>query len=73
MLTGNVPFTGENSLDVGAKHLNERAPDISPPYSPTLASVCNRLMAKSPEDRFQTGTELIEALNAFSLEHESLV
>lgn len=71
MLTGTVPFCGENSFDVGFKHLNE-TPDIV--LCPTaLASVCARLLSKSPEDRFQTGKELIDALNDCNLEVQSLV
>lgn len=71
MLTGNLPFAGTNTFDVGFKHLHQTTPDIDRIRPSALASICSRLMAKAPEDRFQTGRELIDALKNCDLEAQS--
>lgn len=67
MFTGAVPFTGETFLGVLAKHLNETAPPMSSVYpelgiSPELQAVIERALEKRPEARFQTMSELAQAL-----------
>ena len=55
MLTGRVPFSGEAPVSVALKHLHE-APrslrETSPDVSPATASVVERLLAKTPQDRY---------------------
>jgi serine/threonine protein kinase len=62
-LTGTVPYDGEDSFSIGYKHIMDPLPE------PQLVSaderswvVIRRLLAKDPQDRYQTGAELIEAL-----------
>ncbi len=63
-LTGNVPFDGEDSFAIGYKHIMEDLPE--PPF-PTaqhrsLYEVIRRMLAKSPDDRFQSAGELVAVL-----------
>ena len=63
-LTGHVPFDGEDSFSIGYKHIMEELP--TPPLDTAeqreLFGVVQRMMAKKPEDRFQTAEELVAAL-----------
>src|SRR6266700_3088305 len=65
-LTGRVPFDGEDSFSIGYKHIMEGLP--TPPLASydqrTLFEIIKRMMAKSPDDRFQTADDLVQALEA---------
>jgi predicted Ser/Thr protein kinase len=65
-LTGRVPFDGEDSFSIGYKHIMEELP--TPPLDTAeqreMFAVVQRMMAKKPDDRFQTAEELIQALEA---------
>lgn len=67
-LTGHVPFDGEDSFAIGYKHIMEDVP--TPPFhnaeQRSLFAVVERMMAKSPDDRFQSAEELIGALEGRS-------
>jgi serine/threonine protein kinase len=61
MLTGRKPFTGSSAMEVIYKHKRAELPAVEPQhalYEPLL----KRLLAKAPEDRFQSARELREAL-----------
>ena len=67
LFTGSVPFTGETFLGVLTKHLNEMPPSMRSVYpdlqlSPELEGVVSRALAKDPLQRYQTMTELAQAL-----------
>lgn len=65
MLLGELPFTAEGAMSVMYKHVNDPLPE---PLSLTALdnglwmSVLRRMTAKKPLDRFQTYSELREAL-----------
>src|SRR5881409_3338265 len=65
-LTGSVPFDGEDSFSIGYKHIMEEVP--TPPLETydqrTLLEVIRKMMAKVPDDRFQTSDDLVQALEA---------
>ncbi|HYT05368.1 MAG TPA: protein kinase [Gemmatimonadales bacterium] len=65
-LTGRVPFDGEDSFSIGYKHIMEELP--TPPLESydqrTLFEIIKRMMTKSPDDRFQTADDLVQALEA---------
>ncbi|GJM10182.1 MAG: hypothetical protein DHS20C11_24580 [Lysobacteraceae bacterium] len=63
LLRGRVPFEGEDSLSVGIKHITEPVP-VLPPALNQYQSLIERLLAKSPDDRYQTGEEVVEAIAA---------
>ena len=62
VLTGKYPFTGKNSMDIIQKHINMPVPDILTYRSNIpawLVMAVNKLMAKKPEDRFQSAQEAL--------------
>lgn len=67
MLTGEKLFHADSSLAISVKHIQEQPPELPPELS-NLQTLMDKLLAKKPEQRFQTARELIEALTAFSLE-----
>ncbi len=65
LLTGKVPFSGATPTNKIFKHALEEAEPVEklrPEVSPDLAAVVRRLMAKRPEDRYQTPAELAAVL-----------
>jgi eukaryotic-like serine/threonine-protein kinase len=66
MLTGEMPFTGDNNMVVMAQHLNGTAPRVdrvNPSVSTQLAAIVATCLARNPDDRFPDMTALIEALD----------
>src|SRR5438445_3556225 len=60
MLTGEVPFRGENQVAVAMKHVREALPDIQskrPEVSAALAAVIETATAKRPADRYAEAAE----------------
>ncbi len=65
MLTGEVPFKGDNQVAVAMKHVREAVPDVQttrPEVSAALAAVVETATAKRPEDRYADDAELIADL-----------
>ena len=70
MVTGQVPFQGENPVDI----LERKAEGIYPPASlvnpevpPVLDEILTKMLAPEPEDRYQTASELIVDLERSGL------
>ncbi|MDZ7621258.1 MAG: protein kinase [Candidatus Competibacteraceae bacterium] len=63
MLTGNVPYTAEDSFALAMMHVTAPAPDLPPPLS-RFQPLLNRLLDKDPNRRFQNGQDFIAALDA---------
>jgi hypothetical protein len=61
MLIGHVPYRAEDSLAIGIKHITEPVP-VLPEALAYLQPLLERLLAKQPEDRFQTGNEVVAAI-----------
>lgn len=67
MLTGNPPFSEGGLGERILKHLQEEPPDVrqfNPSVSEEMWTLMRRMLAKQPEDRFQTPAELLNALKA---------
>jgi hypothetical protein len=65
MLTGEVPFKGDNQVAVAMKHVREEMPDVRvlrPEVSAALAAVVDTATAKRPENRYADDQELIADL-----------
>src|SRR3954447_10936842 len=65
MLSGSVPFTGENQVSVAMKHVREDLPDIQvlrPEVSATLAAVLDRMTEKDLERRYADVDTLVADL-----------
>ncbi len=62
MLVGKKPYLGNSAMEVIYKHKKAALPPIAPGlqrYEPIL----QRLLAKSPADRFQSARELVDAID----------
>ncbi|HVO35670.1 MAG TPA: serine/threonine-protein kinase, partial [Gemmatimonadales bacterium] len=65
MLAGEVPFDGPSTQGILIQHLTKAMPAIKtkrPTVSAQLAKVVARCTEKKPENRFQTASELADAL-----------
>jgi serine/threonine-protein kinase len=65
MVTGDVPFKGENQVAVAMKHVREELPDVQtrrPEVSSALAAVIDTATAKHQENRYADDAELIADL-----------
>ncbi|MSW50761.1 MAG: Stk1 family PASTA domain-containing Ser/Thr kinase, partial [Actinobacteria bacterium] len=65
MLTGRMPFDGDQPVAIALKHVNEDPPALSivnPEVPADLEYVVLRSMSKQPEDRFEDAEEFIAAL-----------
>jgi eukaryotic-like serine/threonine-protein kinase len=65
MVTGEVPFKGENQVAVAMKHVREEVPDVQvrrPEVSSALAAVIDTATAKRRQDRYADDAELIADL-----------
>jgi len=65
MLTGEVPFKGDNQVAVAMKHVREELPDVQakrPEVSAALASIVDTATAKHQDDRYADDAELIADL-----------
>ncbi|HWW44784.1 MAG TPA: serine/threonine-protein kinase [Acidimicrobiia bacterium] len=66
LLTGRVPFGGDNWMAVMAGHLGEHPKpiaDLRPDVPPALAAVVTHAMRRYPEHRYQTMTEVLHDLD----------
>jgi eukaryotic-like serine/threonine-protein kinase len=65
MLTGRVPFTGDNPVTVAMQQVNAAPPpirELNPAIHPAIASVVMKALEKSPQRRFQSAREMADAL-----------
>src|SRR5262245_36806272 len=70
MLTGEKPFVGQNVTTIIYKIVNETqiAPrDLDTTIHPGLSAIVARLLAKSPDERYQSGADLIHDLEHYKL------
>lgn len=65
LLSGYVPFDAESAVSVGIKHVSEEVPQL-PAHIGVFQNIIDKALAKDPEQRFQTGGELIAALSAIT-------
>ena len=66
-LSGRLPFRGDSLGSILAQRIGTPAPrlqTIAPMVAPRLASVVDRCLATTREERYQTGEVLAEALDA---------
>lgn len=66
MLTGNVPFDGDNPVNIALMHINGEMPRPSQMVTgvpPALEHIIMKCTDKYPVNRYASADELIEALN----------
>jgi hypothetical protein len=67
LLTGEKPFTGESTTTIMYKVLREEPvppSELNLSLAPALDAVVKKALAKNPAERFQTGREFAQALQA---------
>ena len=67
MLMGRVPYQADDPLAVGIMHITEPVPKLSPHLVP-IQPLLDRLMAKTPEERFQNGGEVADAIREIEID-----
>lgn len=63
MLEGKLPYIGDSAMGTAMKHILDPIPGLSPRWS-AYQSFLDRAMAKDANERFQSGREMIAALEA---------
>jgi len=74
LLTGEVPFPGENFVAVAMRHINEEPPSVRekrPDVPVRVDEAVRRAMAKRPEDRFPTMDAFCAELEACLAEFQA--
>jgi serine/threonine protein kinase len=72
MLAGQPPFSGETALGVAVQHLKKQPEPLEglrPDLPPALCRVVHKMLAKSPEQRYQSAKELLRELRRLQLEY----
>jgi serine/threonine protein kinase len=67
LLTGRVPFSGDNFVHVAMRHVNEPAPSVldrRPDAPLRVASAVARALEKDPDDRFPSMRDFVAELQA---------
>jgi serine/threonine-protein kinase len=65
MLTGQPPFRGQNAFEVALQHVQAQPQplaEVRPDLPAPLCAMVHKMMAKRPEDRYQTGREIVKEL-----------
>ncbi len=68
LLTGEAPFSGGTLIQKLYRHMSQEPPAVEsrrPGLPVGLGAVARRMMAKKPQDRYQTPAEAAAALGAF--------
>ena len=66
MLTGELPYPGNNTFEIIHKLVTEPVPDprdLNPEISSASASIVMKMLAKDPKDRFQNAGELLDLMD----------
>jgi serine/threonine-protein kinase PpkA len=63
MLTGQPPYPGEDLISIAVKHISAPIPKL-PAHHKVFQELVDKCMAKKPSARYQTGKELIEAVES---------
>jgi serine/threonine protein kinase len=67
MLTGSLPFDGSTFEALAARHIVDAPPSLEGAGPAGLCAIIERCLAKNRDDRFRTGEELAEALDALEV------
>src|SRR4051794_14274929 len=67
LLTGRLPYEGDNAVAVAMRHVNDPVPSVRALRSdvpPRLEALVQRSLAKEPRERFQTMSDVVAELEA---------
>jgi len=65
LLTGKVPFKGENAVEIAIKHMKEPLPSvckINPSIPQSVENIVLKACAKNPKNRYETAAQMYEDL-----------
>lgn len=65
LLAGEPPFKGQTPFEVALKHVQDQPlplADVRPDLPPELCAIVSKMMAKKPDDRYQTAREVLRDL-----------
>jgi serine/threonine-protein kinase PpkA len=62
MFTGSLPYQGEEAVTIALKHISAPIPKLPLQYM-AYQKILDKLLAKDPEQRFQRGRDLIQAID----------
>ena len=65
LLTGKLPFKGDNAIEIALKHLKEHVPPVSdelPNIPQSIENIIIRATAKNPKNRYADAREMYEDL-----------
>ncbi len=68
LLTGHAPFSGRSTSELATAHQQQVAASVrlDRPDAPlALVSMCQKMMEKAPQDRYQSAREVLDALSAW--------
>ena len=63
LLTGNVPFKGDNAVEIALKHMKDKIPSIrkqNPAIPQSVENILLKAAAKNPRNRYDTAREMYE-------------
>ena len=66
LLAGEPPFRGQTAFEVALQHVQAQPKplrELRPDLPPELCAIVHKMMAKRPEDRYQTAREILRDLN----------
>lgn len=73
LLTGTVPFKGDNAVEIALKHMKDKIPSIrkqDPSIPQSVENILLKATAKNPRNRYNTAKEMHEdLLNCLKEEH----
>ncbi len=72
LLVGRPPYSGETMLQRILAHRNQPQPDLPAEIPAAVNTVFRRMIARHPDDRFQSMSEVIAALEECRASEESL-
>jgi serine/threonine-protein kinase len=65
MLSGKPPFEADSAMTLMMMHMNDPVPDLQelhPGTPPDLVAITNKALAKNRDERYQSGSEMADAL-----------
>jgi tRNA A-37 threonylcarbamoyl transferase component Bud32 len=68
LLAGKPPYSGGSTMAIVSQAIRAEPAPLRADVPPALAKIVAQAMAKQPSDRYQTATELAEALESFTTE-----
>lgn len=75
MVGGRPPFAADSAMSLMMMHVTDPVPDlqqIRPDTPPGLVAIINKMLAKKPEERYQTAAELVGDLRRVQIGQEPL-